>query len=338
MAVQIANSGHDERGKYTGGTAGDQTGTEWEIKNWYKYSYGWSCVLRHPDAQVREEIARQATNGAKNNNFGYDQWNRLTAYNAAKDVGFELAKVKKPVEGDCSAYSTLCAICAGHKLGISALKNLNPNLTTYNMRTAFRNAGFSVLTDSKYLKSDAYLVRGDVLLNDNHHTCIVLGNGASTTQATPGSYAEPTALIQSGSKGDGVRWVQTMLNKFGYGLEVDGKCGYQTVSAIKDFQRKHGLTADGQVGPLTRTALKSGAATKNPYPTPTVNLKKGSKGDGVRWVQWELQRLGYSLGSYGIDGDFGSSTDSAVRAFQKKYKLTVDGIVGKNTRDKLKAV
>ena len=46
----ISNCGHDENGRYSGGKAGDQTGTEWQVINWY--SRPWKCVLRHPDAVV----------------------------------------------------------------------------------------------------------------------------------------------------------------------------------------------------------------------------------------------------------------------------------------------
>lgn len=52
---KISNSGSDERGSYSGGAAGDQTGREWSIVNWY--SRPWTCVLRHPDPKVRELIA-----------------------------------------------------------------------------------------------------------------------------------------------------------------------------------------------------------------------------------------------------------------------------------------
>ena len=32
----ISNCGHDENGRYSGGKAGDQTGTEWQVINWYR--------------------------------------------------------------------------------------------------------------------------------------------------------------------------------------------------------------------------------------------------------------------------------------------------------------
>ena len=55
----------------------------------------------------------------------------------------------------------------------------------------------------------------------------------------------------------------------------------------------------------------------------------------VRWLQERLNKLGYSLGKNGIDGSFGPDTLKAVKQFQKDHKLKVDGIVGKNTYQKL---
>ena len=63
-------------------------------------------------------------------------------------------------------------------------------------------------------------------------------------------------------------------------------------------------------------------------------LKPGSRGEDVKELQRELQKRGYNLGSYGVDGVFGtknSFTSKAVKAFQKSQKLYADGIVGKNT-------
>ena len=63
------------------------------------------------------------------------------------------------------------------------------------------------------------------------------------------------------------------------------------------------------------------------YPT----LKKGSKGEYVAVLQQKLILAGYSLPHYGIDGDFGSETEKAVKAFQRDHGLTADGVVGKKT-------
>lgn len=73
---------------------------------------------------------------------------------------------------------------------------------------------------------------------------------------------------------------------------------------------------------------------KNPYTEPSGNLKLNSKGEGVKWLQWELVESGYKLK---IDGVFGKNTNNALRSFQRSSKLTVDGICGQKTRNALKA-
>ncbi len=66
---------------------------------------------------------------------------------------------------------------------------------------------------------------------------------------------------------------------------------------------------------------------------PTLRL--GSKGDAVRKMQELLLQAGESLPQFGADGDFGGETLAAVRSFQRKHQLEVDGICGKNTWAKL---
>ncbi len=63
----------------------------------------------------------------------------------------------------------------------------------------------------------------------------------------------------------------------------------------------------------------------------TAMLKRGDKNDAVRALQNNLISLGYSCGSAGADGDFGSGTEAAVRSFQQKNGLKVDGIAGPAT-------
>lgn len=75
----------------------------------------------------------------------------------------------------------------------------------------------------------------------------------------------------------------------------------------------------------------------NPYTEPSYNISRNATGEGVKWVQWALTNKGYSVGNSGIDGVCGNDTLSAIKRFQGDNGLTVDGIVGKNTRAKLKA-
>jgi peptidoglycan hydrolase-like protein with peptidoglycan-binding domain len=64
-----------------------------------------------------------------------------------------------------------------------------------------------------------------------------------------------------------------------------------------------------------------------------ISLKKGSKGENVKTLQTHLKNLGYY--NRKIDGDFGKYTKEAVKAFQKAYKITVDGWFGSKTCKKL---
>lgn len=60
-------------------------------------------------------------------------------------------------------------------------------------------------------------------------------------------------------------------------------------------------------------------------------LRRGSKGEAVRWLQEALISLGYSCGAAGVDGDFGKGTQAALVSFQLDHCLAMDGICGPKT-------
>lgn len=177
----LSNCGHDEHGAcYSGGQAGDQTGSEWEIRSWYRYSgNGWTHVFRHPNPKVREEIAKLAERAAKNDKIGYDQGERWTFWNQLKVSNYDPAQITVACETDCSAGTLSICKAVGYRLNIAALKNINQNGYTGNQRAILKAAGFEVLSSNKYLTSDKYLLRGDILLAEYHHTCINLTDGSS---------------------------------------------------------------------------------------------------------------------------------------------------------------
>jgi hypothetical protein len=74
---------------------------------------------------------------------------------------------------------------------------------------------------------------------------------------------------------------------------------------------------------------------------PVVNqrplLKRGARGDAVRQLQALLVRAGLDLSPFGADGDFGATTERAVRAYQATRGLTIDGVVGRGTWTALEA-
>ena len=96
------------------------------------------------------------------------------------------------------------------------------------------------------------------------------------------------------------------------------------------------ITSNGIVTVVT-TPPGSVATTARPTATPTPTaaavLKKGSSGADVKTLQRRLKQLGYYTGS--VDGDFGDATEKALRAFQDRNNLLVDGIAGKSTMAKL---
>ena len=87
--------------------------------------------------------------------------------------------------------------------------------------------------------------------------------------------------------------------------------------------------------PIQKTETTTTQEVKTVNVTLNV-LQKGTKGEQVKTLQRLLYVMGYDLGkNKPIDGNFGSKTDSAVRAYQKSKGLTVDGIVGAKTWNSL---
>lgn len=172
----ISNCGHDERNRYTGGKAGDQTGKEWTIREWYDRP--WNCVLRYPYADIRKEIGDMAEKAAKNDNVGYDMYQRYTYWNELKKVGYDPAKIKTACEADCSSGVTANVRALGFIHNIKALQDIPETTYTEDMQNNFKKAGFEVLTDKKYLKSQDYLMRGDILLNRTKHVTTNLTDGS----------------------------------------------------------------------------------------------------------------------------------------------------------------
>ena len=203
----LSNSGHDEKGKYSGGVAGDQTGGEWSIVPWYNRP--WGCVLRYPDAKVREQIAVNGEKAARNNKIGYDQNQRGTYWTQLVAANYDPSKITTACESDCSAGVLANVKAAGYTLGIAALKNINQNGYTGSMKAQLKAAGFEVLTDSKYLTSDTYLLRGDILLYEGHHTATNLTDGTKakastgTSQTAKKTTAEVAQDIANGKGGWG---------------------------------------------------------------------------------------------------------------------------------------
>ena len=174
MSVRIGQASLGETGGH-GQQPGNQTGRELNFANWYNGR--WLGVLRFRDRKKAERAAQACEAGVKNRNIGYDMDGRNTAYEAARAVGWDLGKISKPVETDCSALMTLCAVAAGCKSIEDLYRRQGNSCTTYCMLHDWPTTGdFELLTGSRYLTTDANLLRGDVLVSSGH-TVMALEDG-----------------------------------------------------------------------------------------------------------------------------------------------------------------
>ena len=173
---------------------------------------------------------------------------------------------------------------------------------------------------------------------------------AAAATATPLT-AQNVVVMRSGTKGVEVSKLQNRLMELGYYVcRADGVYDSDEIAAVKEFQRKNGLTVDGVAGLATQQALyaASAVAAFTPLPVASVSptpivvstpypvnqtLKTGSTGELVSALQTRLKTLGFFTGN--VDGQYGSATAKAVKDFQKANALTADGVAGTQTLTKL---
>ena len=120
MSVLIGHASIDERGTAHGGSAGDQTGREVYIRDWY--ARGWNVCLRFKDPAKAEKAARFVETCCKSNMVGYDQWQRNTLRDVAREAGWDASKIKTKCETDCAAFMTVAAEAAGVNMDSCYLK------------------------------------------------------------------------------------------------------------------------------------------------------------------------------------------------------------------------
>ena len=189
MAVKIGSARNGENGNAHGGKAGDQTGREVSVQNWYLHKKGWR-VFRCKDPAKAELMAQNMQAACDNPNIGYDQWQRHTLYKAAKLVGFILSRVKTKCETDCSALiRVLLAL-----IGVSVPEEFRTgNMPGYLLKSGM----FVELTGDKYQAKSAYLRRGDILVTKTAgHTVMVLTDGSKAEKNVP-----PVASSSQGTGG-----------------------------------------------------------------------------------------------------------------------------------------
>lgn len=225
MAVMIGQASIDERGKITGGQAGNQSGWELNIRTWY--ANGWTLVLRPKRRETAKKMAAACRAGVTNARIGYDQSQRNTLRAFAKLARWDLSKITDDCETDCSAFMAVCAEAAGVNMEPAYTAGNAP--ATFQMRQQWGKTGeFEILTDQKHLTSPDYLLEGDVLVNESRHTVMVLSDGKYAEEER--EVVEKSKMIIDGKEvaverilKDGTNYVKVRDIAAALGLEVSNK-------------------------------------------------------------------------------------------------------------------
>lgn len=289
MGLIVGSARIDERGKLSGGQAGDQTGKEVCTQQYYMHSKGW-YVLRAKDISVANALALAMKQACDNNNIGYDQNQRGGVITQLKKYG-TLGKIAVATECDCSSLVRACVYQAiGTDVG---------NFTTANEASTLENSG--LFEKKKAVSSSTTLYDGDILVTKTKGHTVVVTSGNARGQTTISQPAPVTKssnyddwvcrlqkelnrqgytdydrkklvedgengkrtlsacpTVKKGAKGNITRLIQERLVSVGFSLTVDGDFGSTTLAKVKKFQSNRGLTSDGIVGKNTWSYLLSG--------------------------------------------------------------------------------
>ena len=243
----IGSARIDENGRISGGRAGDQTGAEVAIEDYYKSSKGWRA-FRAKDAIKQRGLAHAMRDACKNPNIGYDQSERNSLFKEAEKHLFNISLVSTPVECDCSSLVRVC--CAFVGVGL-------PDFSTANEADILLSSGY--FDEIKFTQTTGKgLKAGDILVTKTKgHTVIVVSTDDDGID--PVVEGDDMQTIKRGSRGGDVATAQSLLiSKFSISCGdcgVDGDFGGDTERATRVFQGRKNLTPDAIIGPKTWNAL-----------------------------------------------------------------------------------
>ena len=161
------------------------------------------------------------------------------------------------------------------------------------------------------------------------------GGSSSGSSSSPDNYGKTASsngytTITTGSSSSNVTALQSALQATGYySGSVDGSYGSGTEAAVEAYQRAAGLRVTGMAGPTTQRLLYGGTSESGSY----SKLDVGSTGSAVKRLQYALYELKYYDGD--ISGTYDTVTQNAVMVFQELNGLTIDGVAGQQTQQKL---
>ena len=263
MAIMVSSARSDERGKYTGGKAGDQkqksktndTRGEVSMQAMYTHRRGW-YILRPKKVSHADAIADGGFRAANNPNIGYSQSDRLGVVKNGINT-----KVK--TNADCSSLV---------RQAVKEATGKDPgNFTTANEAKVLTATG--LFTKTAYVnQSKTPVYNGDILVTKTKGHTVIVVSGNPRPRATVGNpYPVPTRTIKLTDPmmtGDDVKWIQYHLIRLGFLPEycidnkgrkksnIDGAYGTDTRDAVLAAQKHYGIQEDGIVGAGTRMVIQ----------------------------------------------------------------------------------
>lgn len=309
----IANCGHDERGQYIGGQAGDQSGDEWVVlEGWF--DFGQDVVFRHPNPRVRQMIAEFARAAAANDRIGYDMWQRYDFWYALTRSGYYPSAIVEDCEADCSSGVAAIVKAIGVLLRDDAMASVPIGMTTFVQVETLTAAGFTALFGDEYCRTDANLIAGDIQCRQDMHTNIVVdGEGEWDVD-------------------DDILFMQHQLNVQLQRRELPmvnptGKYDWRTmVPLIRLCQEWMCCSCDntvvldanwsrGWVNALDAHPIRQGMANIAAWAVKAALIGKGYKGAALDLSSW----------------DFTPDLADTVRVYQEERSLPVTGVVDQHT-------
>lgn len=255
---------------------------------------------------MRNEIVKMAESwiGCKESDGSHKQI--IDVYNRIKPLpaGYKLSYT----DAWCAAFVSVSAAMAG------CTNIVFPECSCDRMIALYKKAG-------RWQENDAYTPKkGDIIFYDWQDSGSGDNTGSSDHVGIVTEVSGKTITVIEGNMSDEVR--------------------YRTISVNAKYIRGYGVPNYENSGAISATTTTAASTTTNKTVTSSKSvsvkvrqLSKGMSGEDVKALQLLLKGKGFSIGSAGADGDFGSNTYNAVKSFQTKNKLTSDGICGSKTWD-----
>lgn len=303
--VKIGHASIDENRKISGGKAGDQTGKEVCIRDWYSGPIGgWNVLLVCTDTVIAQRAADYMRAICEDNDFGYDQSQRTTGYLTIVDAKGKVSNAA-PGEFDCSSLAAACYKLAG--------LNVTVNGTTRTLRKQLLATGkFIEYTDAAHLTTDAYALPGSLYLREGKHIVMALEAG-SKANVTTGS-TTPNISVDVNSN-EAIIW-----NFF----KKKGLTDYAIAGLMGNLYAESGLS---QIN-LQNTGNKKLGMTDAQYTAAVdngsyTNFIKDSQGYGLaQWTYWSRKQnmYNYLRGNGKSIGDLNGQLEFLYMELSTGYK------------------